>query len=189
MVGLHDVEALLIDKKIIWEHSLHVAHEIKGISRRYALDEEICRISALCHDLGGILAPAEMVEKANALNMPLDPAELQHPFLLHQRFSEAICREKLHILDARILEAVGCHTTLKANPTPYDMALYIADKLAWDQSGSPPYEKMTRKALAISLEAACLAHIDYALCNGMILTPHRWLLEARSWLIPFAASS
>ena len=89
----------------------------------------------------------------------------------------------------RVLEAVGCHSTLKANPSPYDMALFVADKLAWDQPGAPPYENNVREALAVSLEAACLSHIDYVLRHGMILMPHTWLLEARNWLIPYVACS
>lgn len=189
MVGLHDVEALLCEKSHIWMHSLQVADEIEKIARRFGLDDQVCRISALCHDVGGLYPPEEMLFKANDMQLQLDPAELQYPFLLHQRFSEMLCREKLHIEDVRVVEAVGCHTTLKANATPYDMALYIADKLAWDQSTNPPYEKNVRLALTLSLETACLTHIDYVLCNGMILMPHSWLLEARRWLIPFAASS
>lgn len=189
MVVLHEVEALLGQKEWLFTHSMNVAREIESIAAQYALDPGICRMSALCHDLGGIFTPEDMMAKAVALDLPLDPAETQHPFLLHQHFSRIICQERLRISDTRILEAVGCHTTLKSNPSPYDMALYIADKLQWDQSGAPLYENNVREALAVSLEAACLTHIDYALSNGMVLMPHTWLLEARNWLIPFAASS
>jgi HD superfamily phosphohydrolase YqeK len=189
MVGLHEVEALFDQKEELLAHSMDVAREIEDIAEQFSLEPPICQLSALCHDLGGIFSPEEMMAKAVALDLPLDPAETQYPFLLHQHFSRILCSERLGISDTRILEAVGCHTTLKANPSPYDMALYIADKLAWDQPGFPPYENNVREALAVSLEAACLSHIDYVLSNGMILMPHTWLLEARNWLIPFAASS
>lgn len=189
MVGLHDVEMLLRNNNHILEHSKRVVEEIESIAKQFELDVQVCKVSALCHDVGGLYTGEEMLERAGDLHMPLDPAELQFPFLLHQRFSEMICRERFQIADERVMEAVGCHTTLKANASCYDMALYIADKLAWDQSITPPYEKDVRLALTLSLETACLTHIDYMLCNGMIVMPHSWLLEARRWLIPFAASS
>lgn len=189
MVGLHQVEALLDQKHALLRHSLDVVREIQSIAEQYKLDTEACIVAALCHDLGGTFSPEEMMEKAVVLDLPLDPSEVQHPFLLHQHFSKMICREQLNISDTRILEAVGCHTTLKANPSSYDMALYIADKLAWDQPGEPLYANNVREALIISLEAACLSHMDYVLSHGMVLMPHAWLLEARNWLIPYAISS
>ena len=93
MVGLHDVETLLKNKPGIVKHSMDVAREIEGIAELYSLDPKICEVSALCHDLGGIYSEEEMLAKAGALDWPLDPAEIQHPFLLHQHFSKRICRE------------------------------------------------------------------------------------------------
>ena len=189
MVGLHEVKHLLKGKEYIWEHSLKVAEESIAIAQQYALQEKICIEAALCHDVGGMYTEDELLMMAIEEHMALDPAETQHPFLLHQRFSRKICEQVLAIKDERITEAVGCHTTLKANPSAYDMALFIADKLAGNPYGELPYAKEIRKALCCSLESACLAHIDYVCRHGMILMPHRWLLEARTWLIPFSISS
>lgn len=184
MAGLPEAGALLLrhDKPHIWAHSQAVAEASRKIARQYGLDEDVCAQAAYAHDIGGILPPAEMLAQARALGWALDPAEEAHPFLLHQRFSCSLCEEALGISDARILSAVACHTTLKAEAGPYDMALFIADKLAWDQAGQPPYETAVRQALACSLPAACLAYIDYTMENGMILMPHQWFLQARAFL-------
>lgn len=181
---MHSAGALLLahGKAHIWAHSQAVAQAIAPIAARYGLDADTCRTAAYCHDIGGILPPAEMLATARADGMPLDPAEERHPFLLHQRFSALLCRERLGIADAALCTAVGCHTTLRGHATPLDMALFIADKLAWDQPGTPPYLDAVQAALVASLPGACLAYIDYVMENGMILMPHQWLLQARAWL-------
>jgi len=185
--SLREAERLLIDhgKLRLLTHAQEVAAKAREIGERFALDGEILFLAGLCHDIGGIMAPDEMRKAATARGIVLDPAEEAHPFLLHQRFSRILCEEALHIRDQRILCAVECHTTLWSKPSAYDMTLYLADKLAWDQPGEPPYRAAAETALGTSLEAACLAQIDYLFAHDMLLYPHKWLLEARCWLASF----
>lgn len=169
-------------KEVIWAHSQAVAEEAAVLAQRFGVDEDAAREAALCHDLGGMYPAQEMLEKAQAMGMEIDPAEAKYPFLLHQRFSAMVCREQLCITREDILQAVACHTTLRAQASRLDMVVFLADKLAWDQSGKPPYEADVRNALQTSLEAACLAHMNHVIDHGMILMPHAWLLEAKDWL-------
>lgn len=181
---VHPAGALLLahGKAEIWEHSQAVAAEIAGLAARFGLDAEVCRTAALCHDVGGIMPAAEMLRIARDEGWGIDPAEERYPFLLHQRFSVRLCRERLRIADEAVLDAVGCHSTLRAGATAVDMALFLADKLAWDQPGTPPFEGVVRGALDGGLEAACLAYLDYVTDNGMLLMPHGWLVAAHAWL-------
>ena len=71
---------------------------------------------------------------------------------------------------------------LKANPSQYDMALFIADKLSWDQEGTPPFYDIVIKNLSVSLEKACLSYINYIIDNSMILHPHSWIIESKEYL-------
>jgi len=191
MAGLHEAGELLLShgKEHIWAHSLEVAEEIGAIAGQYGLDVRDCETAALCHDIGGILPPEEMLAQAVAEGILLDPAEERYPFLLHQRFSKRLCGVRLGIENQAVLDAVGCHTTLRPGASALDMALFLADKLRWDQPGVPPYEAIVREKLGMSLERACLVYIDFSLDSGRVLMPHRLLLEARSWLIPFSVSS
>ncbi len=50
-----------------------------------------------------------------------------------------MAQEIFGVTDTLILNAVGCHTTLRAQPTTLDKVLFVADKLVWDQPGTPPY--------------------------------------------------
>lgn len=58
------------------------------------------------------------------------------------------------------------------------MSLFIADKLAWDREGIPPYYEEVDAALAISLGAACYRYMRYMVDNDMILCPHDNWIEA-----------
>lgn len=185
MAGLRkDVEALLLahGKDAVWTHSQDVAREAVRLAARFGVDAEACEVAGLCHDVGCVLTPADMTARAKAEGWWLDPAEERYPFLLHQRFSEVLCRERLAIDDEWVLSAVGCHTTLKRGASALDIAVYLADKLAWDQEGVPPYREVVDAALETGLAAGCLAQIEYVMGHGMVLMPHRWLLEARDWL-------
>lgn len=181
---LRDIRGLLTlngEEKTL-RHVQDVAEACARIARQYGLDERRCALSGWLHDVSAVLRPADMLCIAEERGWEIDPAERAHPFLLHQRISEIMAREAFHMADDVVLSAVACHTTLKAAPSAYDMALFLADKLAWDQAGVPPFAGAVRSALQVSLEEASLRYIDYVLDHGMILCPHRLLLEARSFL-------
>lgn len=179
-----EVERLLCEngRPKTWAHVRAVADVCAEIGRAYQLDAEHCRRAGLLHDVSAVVPAADMLAYAEAQGWDIDPAERAHPFLLHQRISEVAARQHFQIADEEVLAAIRCHTTLRARPTPCDMALFLADKLAWDQPGESPYRQGIEDGLSASLERASLNAIDYAMAHGMILQPHRWLLEARSWL-------
>ena len=86
---------------------------------------------------------------------------------------------------------IGVKTGLrkyKVNPSKYDMALFIADKLMWDQGGVPSYFDVVNAALNHSLEMACLAYIDFVIDNNLILAPHPDLLSAKKYLEDLVSS-
>ena len=41
--------------------------------------------------------------------------------------------------DEETLNAICCHTTLRKHATKMDLVLFVADKIEWDQNGTPPY--------------------------------------------------
>lgn len=165
-----------------WAHVSAVADVCAEIGANVGISSEACRTAGLLHDISAVVPAAEMMAYAESQGWAIDPAERAHPFLLHQRVSEAAARTRFGITDEAVLTAIRCHTTLRADPSPCDMALFLADKLAWDQPGEPPFRSEIERGLAVSLEQACLNYIDYAMSHGMILTPHRWLTDALEWL-------
>ncbi len=163
-------------------HCVSVAETSRTIATRFGLDETIASTSALLHDISNVMQPQDMLACAIDEKWEMDEAEEKYPFLLHQRHSAVFASALFGVHNPLVLSAVACHTTLKEKPSDYDMALFLADKLSWDQDGTPPFFNAVSAALERSLVHASLMYINFVMDNGMVLLPHRWLLDAKKWL-------
>lgn len=179
-----DIRNLLLinGKSNTYMHVTNVAERNALIANTYGLDRDKCVLAGLLHDISAIIKPSDMLEYAYENRLDICEAEREYPFLLHQRLSKICAAEYFDIADEEILSAIECHTTLKKCPSKYEMSLFIADKLAWDGEGIPPYYKEVDAALDISLEAACYRYMEYMVDNNMILCPHDNWIEAHEQL-------
>ena len=175
-----DVKNILLinGKSKTYIHVANVADRNALISKTYDLDHDKCVIAGLLHDISAIIKPEDMLKYAYENRLEVCEAERRYPFLLHQRLSKICAVEYFNISDEEILSAIECHTTLKKSPSKYEMSLFIADKLAWDKGGIPPFYEEVNAALDISLEAACYRYMQYMVDNDMILCPHDNWIEA-----------
>ena len=172
----------LNNKQKTFEHVKSVALKNIEIAKQYNLDIEKCAICGYLHDMSAVISPADMLSYALKTNQKIYTAEEKIPMLLHQRISKIIAEQDFNITDERILSAVECHSTLKTNPSDYDMALFIADKLSWDKDGTPPFYDVVNDALKKSLAAASFAYMKYMVEHNMILYPHDWFVESMNFL-------
>lgn len=169
-------------KTATYEHVCAVADVARTLAAREGLCVQACEDAALLHDVSAVIRPADMLAWMQFQGAWVAEAERQHPFLLHQRVSRILAAEDFAQTDERILSAIECHTTLKADPSPYDLVVFLADKISWDRADDPPYRAAVERGLERSLAHAALAYIDFTMDGGMILCPHPWLLQAREWL-------
>lgn len=168
---------------ITMQHSLRVADCVKNLAYRFGADTEKAFLAGLIHDVSSIIPNDKRLESARELDIDVLPEEEEFPILLHQKLSKYIAYDILKIEDKAILDAIECHTTLKADAGILNLILFTADKLEWDQEGLPPYlDDMTEK-LKISLEDAAFSYIDYLITkdSGLKIV-HPWLSEAYIWL-------
>lgn len=83
------------------------------------------------------------------------------------------------ISNQNILNAVGCHKTLRKNATLLDNVLFVADKIEWDQAGSPPYINEILLELNKSIHHASYAYINFLWKQREKLrVVHPWLKDA-----------
>lgn len=170
------------NKTICLDHTRNVAKKAIELAAQFNLDANKLESAAYLHDISVVIPRNDYVTICNDFNIKVLDMEKKLPILLHQKVSKIIATEIFNINDIDILFAISCHTTLKTNPSQYDMALFAADKLMWDQGGVPPFYYIVSSALNHSLEKACLAYIDYVMDNGMILKPNPDLVGARTFL-------
>lgn len=165
----------------LWAHTECVAREIKRLAERFHLDLPLCESAAYYHDIACVMKPEEMLAAALRDELVLFDAERQFPSMLHQRVSACLARELFGLQNEEVLGAIACHTTLRENASPLDMALFVADKLAWEPK-APFYEEVEEAAKS-ALPAACLAYMRDMERRGQILLPHPWFLEAKAYLL------
>ncbi|USG67259.1 bis(5'-nucleosyl)-tetraphosphatase (symmetrical) YqeK [Brevibacillus ruminantium] len=161
------------------EHTERVAKEAVRIAEQFRVDPDAAKIAALLHDISGIIPNSERLSAAKLCGLAPYPEEEIFPMIIHQRLSAVMARELFGITDPGILGAIGCHTTLRAQATDLDLVMFVADKIEWDQRGTPPYLADLQAALSSSLGDAAFVYLDYLWSQREKLrVVHPWLLEA-----------
>lgn len=160
-------------------HSGNVASEARRLAVRFGMDQESAASAAWLHDISIIYPNEDRLVVAKALGILPLPEEEAFSLIIHQRISEIMAREIFGIKNTSVLSAVGCHTTLKKNASELDKVLFVADKIRWDQEGSPPYLNKILSALEVSLDMAAFSYLEFIWDKRDTLKIiHPWLREA-----------
>jgi predicted HD superfamily hydrolase involved in NAD metabolism len=165
-------------------HCAAVATRAKDLAWKFGSDPYKAEQAGYLHDISAVVPDNKRIEFARSQGVEVLAEELQFPMIIHQKLSAVLAREIFDISDLEILGAIGCHTTLKAGASDLDKVVFLADKIAWDQSGAPPYIENLSRALKESLDAAVLVYLNF-LWNrrGQLRVVHPWLIEAKKELL------
>lgn len=160
-------------------HVAAVAAEARRLALRCGLDTDAAETAGWLHDISAPIPNGERVAAARTLGVEVLPDEAAFPMILHQKLSAVLGRDLFGVRDAATLSAIGCHTTLKAGASPLDVLVFVADKIAWDQPGTPPYLAALVAALDVSLGAAASVYLNHLWERRASLgTVHPWFLAA-----------
>jgi predicted HD superfamily hydrolase involved in NAD metabolism len=160
-------------------HSAAVATQAKVLAEQFGADGRRAEQAGWLHDISAIIPADRRLAVARQWGIPVLPAEETAPMLLHQKLSQAIAQDLFGVHDAAVLSAIRCHTTLKRRASLLDKVVFIADKVAWDQPGAPPYQRELDAALATSLNRAVLCYQDYLWQNrDRLAAVHPWFVAA-----------
>jgi predicted HD superfamily hydrolase involved in NAD metabolism len=159
-------------------HVKAVALEARNLAERFGLNANAAELAGILHDIAVIVPNHERIALSRALDLPVFPEEEQVPMILHQQHGKVFARDLFGILDERVLSAIECHTTLKANSSPLDRAVFLADKISWDQPGIPPYLNDLLAALENGLDSGTRFFLEYLISSPNLLVVHPWLREA-----------
>ena len=135
--------------------------EARKIAERYHVDKDSAEIAGYLHDISAVYSNDIRIQVSHDLGIEVLPEEETFPMIIHQKISKEMARDLFHINDQEILDAVGCHTTLKKDSTLLDKVLFVADKIEWDQNGEPPYLDQITQQLEHSLNHASFEYINF----------------------------
>jgi predicted HD superfamily hydrolase involved in NAD metabolism len=160
-------------------HCLRVGEQAAKIAEMYNVNVTSALYAGYLHDISAVYPNEVRINAARALDIEVLQEEEVFPMIIHQKLSRQMAQDLFRIDDPMILDAVGCHTTLRKNSTMLDRVLFVADKIAWDQAGDPPYLSNIRTALDRSIEHAAFTYIDYLWSRRETLkVVHPWLRDA-----------
>jgi len=143
------------------DHCIKVGNESKRIALMFNADPIAAEMAGWLHDISAVFPNNERISVARELQIEVLPEEEIFPMIIHQKISKVMAKEIFSVKDPDIINAVGCHTTLRSNSTLLDQVLFVADKISWDKIGTPPYLEELNRNLSKSLLHGVFAYINY----------------------------
>ena len=170
-----DVTRFLTDQGCLAtiEHSRDVAVTAGRLALRFGAGKDTAarllaaQSAGWLHDISAVIPMAERVDAARRWGVELLSEEAGVPMIVHQKLSAWMAAHCFGVTDAKVLSAIRCHTTLRRDAGVLDKIVFVADKIAWDQPGTPPYMVALEEALAepadavASLDAGVCVYLDY----------------------------
>ncbi len=165
-------------------HCAAVAFKAKELTKKFGGDPFKAKQAGYLHDISAVVPNEKRIKFAQSQSVEILAEEFQYPMIIHQKLSVVFANKIFGITDNEVLSAIGCHATLKANPSLLDKVVFLADKIAWDQDGSPPYLAKIITAMDDSLDNAILEYLNYLWKRrNQLKVIHPWLVEAREFLM------
>ncbi len=166
------------------EHCAAVAAKAKVLAEMFNCDPHKAEQAGYLHDISAVIPNDKRIDFAHDQMVDILAEEAKFPMIIHQKLSVVLAKEIFDVSDNEILSAVGCHTTLKASASRLDKVVFLADKIAWDQDGKPPYINNITTALEKSLDAGVWVYLNYLWGRrDQLRVIHPWLIEARKDLL------
>lgn len=164
-------------------HVRAVAREAERLAARFGVAPDLAAVGGWLHDVSVVVPVTLRAVAAEQWDLRILPEERAVPMILHQKLSTVIARRVFDVEDESVLTAIGCHTTLRANASALDKVVFLADKVAWDQPGAPPYLDDLRHGLTMSLDAGVCVYLNYLWTQRTSLpVVHPWLAAAYAQL-------
>ena len=146
-------------------------------------DKEKAIIAAWFHDYAKEYSSKELISFLKNKNCPIDEIEKKSTQLLHGKVAAIIAKEKYHILDQDILNAIYYHTTGRKNMSRLELIVAFADCI--EPSRTYPFVNELRQYSTYDLELGFYHALNYTIAflikeNKLI---HPLTIEARNDLM------
>ena len=138
-----------------YEHTLGVEYTACALAMCHDVNIDKAQLAGLLHDCAKCLSDEK--KKALCLKNHIDITDIEHknPYLLHAKAGFCIARNKFHIKDRDVLNAILFHTTGRPQMSDLEKIIYIADYIEPGRRQAPGL-KEARKLAFQDLDAALL---------------------------------
>lgn len=117
------------------EQAEKTAELARQLAEQFQLSGTNAEVSGYLLGISSVVPVEQMAKITAACGLEILPAEAQFPILLTQKLSAVMAEHLFAVTNPRILEAIGCHQTLKMGTLPLDRLLFLANLLAGDLEG------------------------------------------------------
>ena len=159
-----------------FNHTMGVMGEAERLAERFGVDTKKARVTALLHDC------AKNLDEATGEDFPvlcqkygvmLDDCAKSERALVHAFLGAAVAYKDYGIEDHDILEAIYYHTTARANMTPLEKLIYIADMT--EPGRTIEQAKEIRRLVEIDIDEALIyaigCSIKHVIKKGTLIHP------------------
>ena len=137
------------------------------LTMRHGGDVPLARLMAQGHDLLRAVPRPELLARAEAHGLTIDPAERADPVLLHGPLGALELERRFGVTDSRALHAVRWHTTGHPDYGLEAWAMFIADKIDPHKIERWSALRRVRRAASDSLEDAALIYLELVTRRSM----------------------
>ncbi len=147
------------------QHCARTAELARTLAETHGLDADAAAGLAWLHDVARHWDGRRWLASAGRLGIEVDPTSAAQPVLLHGPVGAGLLRETGAIGDDDAFAAIACHTSLRPNPTPADLTLFLADKLEPAKLALEPALRPAAELARSDLRAAARAVIEWRLAD------------------------
>ena len=144
-----------------YKHSIGVMETAAQLAMRFGADVKKAQIAGLLHDCAKNVDAQRAAALCEKYGLVPDEVTANEPGLMHQLLGPAHAAAEFCIADTEILDAIGCHTTGKADMTVLDKILYLADFI---EPNRKLFEGLN------TLRKLCEKDLDEAMCFALDLS-------------------
>lgn len=150
-----------LDSKRFW-HTIGVAHTASSLAMRYNVDVNTAYVAGLLHDCAKCISDKKKLSICKKNGITVSETEQINPSLLHAKVGAFLAKDKYHINDNSIIDAITYHTTGRPNMSDLEQIIYIADYIEPGRNKAPNLDEIRHLAF-IDKEKALIKILEDSL--------------------------
>lgn len=120
-----------------YRHTLGVAYTASSLAMKYGINVEKAYIAGLLHDCAKCLSDDDKLHECRRYGIEVTAVEEAGPYLLHSKLGAYYAKNKYHITDPSICNAILHHTTGKPHMSMLEKIIFIADYIEPHRDKAP----------------------------------------------------